>query len=152
MSLGDFFPKDFKDIYLNGKIKPGTALLLKVESFKINHPKYIILTALSSDKKQICSVVINTEINKNVYKSEKIRKLHIKIRVEEHDFLKYDSYINCTQLLEYSVKEIEKFIKEKPERVLGTVSEEILKKIHNTLTFAETIDNKTKKKYGFALK
>ena len=147
MSLGDHFPEHIKKEFAERGIDIGKTVLIEIEDFDINYPKYVIIVADNSN--DIACVVINTEINENCFPSSDIQSLHIKIDQVNHSFLKYDSFINCTEIREFQKHNIIEFLKNNPERAVGNVSEEILKKIHNTITIAKTITAKDKKRFGF---
>ena len=97
----------------------------------------------------IAGVIINTEINSNIFKTDDLRKLHLPILQQEHPFLKYDSFVDCSQLIKWKIEYIIEVISKKPEIVVGNVTDDLLKKIHLTITFADTITNKEKKNFGF---
>jgi hypothetical protein len=97
----------------------------------------------------IAGVIINTEINSNIFKTDDLRKLHLPILQQEHPFLKYDSFVDCSQLIKWKIEYIIEVISKKPEIVVGNVTDDLLKKIHLTITFADTITSKEKKNFGF---
>lgn len=148
MSLGELFPESLRRRFAEENIEVGKALLIKIEHFKINYPKYIILVAQDITEQLVAYVIINTEINKNVFPTPYLRSLHVRINQEKHDFLDYDSFVNCSELRTFNRQELIGFLMEKPERALGKVDGKILKKIISTLSSAKTIPLYLKQQFG----
>lgn len=71
------------------------------------------------------------------------------IDAERHSFLRYDSYIDCTTLHEKPAADFITSISENPERVVGTVADDIVAKVHEKITFSKSIAKKSKRKFGF---
>ena len=149
MSLGDFFPDDFKARFAKRNIDLGSAILIKIPDFSINYDKYIIVVAKNNAEKSIAYVVINSEANPNVAYNAYLKSLHIKIDKANNPFLERDSFVDCSKLREFSIDKVIAFLKKNPERVVGNVSEDVLKSIHLTIIKATTIEPYIKKKYGF---
>jgi hypothetical protein len=149
MSLGDFFPEELKQNFAERNVDIGQAILIEIPDFNITHSKYVILVSKNEVKLLLAYVLINTEINDNVFPSEYLKSLHVKIDKKRHTFLSYDSWVNCSEIKEIESLKVIKLLKDKPERVLGNVHIDILKKIHSTITIAKTINAATKKKFGF---
>ena len=147
MNLGDFFNDEIRKEYAERQIDIGKALLIKIPDFNVNYPKYCVVVALNNYN--IAGVIINTEINSNIFKTDDLRKLHLPILQRDHPFLKYDSFVDCSQLIKWKIEYIIEVISKKPEIVVGNVTDDLLKKIHLTITFADTITSKEKKNFGF---
>ena len=97
----------------------------------------------------LAGVIINTEVNLNFAWNEALRKLHILIKSNEHPFLKYDSYVDCSKLHKRLISEICDAIKKNPSIVIGNVSEDFLREVVFTILHAKTISVKDKKDFGF---
>lgn len=149
MSLGDFFPDKMKQGFAQRNIDLGNAILIKIPDFDVNYEKYIIVVAKDKHNVELAFVVINTEKNKQIFHTPYLKSLHVKIDKENHKFLDYDSYVDCSKLREFPVKKVVEFLKENPDRAVGNVSENVLRSIYATITSATTIETFFKKKYGF---
>ena len=147
MNLGDFFNDKIRKKYAERQIDIGKARLIQIPEFNVSYPKYCIIVALNQS--DIAGVIINTEINPNIFKAEELRKLHIPILQQDHSFLKYNSFVDCSQLIKWTIEHIVEAITNKPEIVVGNVTTELLKKIHLTIIYTDTISNKEKKSFGF---
>ncbi len=149
MSLGDLFPEYFKESFAYRNIDIGKAILIEIEEFDINYSKYIIVVSSNDNEMLLAYVIINTEINTNVFPNPYLRSLHIKIDKANHPFLAYDSFVNCSEIKSFNTQEVIEFLKNRPERVVGNISEEVLKAIQNKISGARTIPLYLKEKFGF---
>lgn len=147
MNLGILLPQEIKDDFARRNIELGKTLLIEIPDFNISYKKYLIIVATSNS--YIAGVVINTEINLNFAWSEEVKKLHLPIKQQEHPFLKYDSFVDCSKLHKRLITEICNAIKENPSMVIGNVTESLLRTLQITITHAKTISVKDKKEFGF---
>lgn len=147
MNLGILLPQEIKDDFARRNIELGKTLLIEIPDFNISYKKYLIIVATSNS--YIAGVVINTEINLNFAWSEEVKKLHLPIKQQEHPFLKYDSFVDCSKLHKRLIAEICDAIKENPSMVIGNVTESFLRTLQITITHAKTISVKDKKEFGF---
>ena len=147
MNLGILLPQEIKDDFARRNIELGKTLLIEIPDFNILSKKYLIIVATSNS--YIAGVVINTEINLNFAWNEEVKKLHLPIKQEEHPFLKYDSFVDCSKLHKRLITEICNAIKENPSMVIGNVTESLLRTLQITITHAKTISVKDKKEFGF---
>ena len=148
MSLGDFFPEDLKQKFAERNIDIGQSILIKINNFNINYDKYIVLIGFDKENLDCGAVVINSEINENVFPTTYLKSLHVEIDVQNHNFLENNSFINCSEIKTYQKQQLVDFLKANPERLVGNLSDIVLKKVHLTLMNARTITNIEKKKYG----
>ena len=148
-NLGDFFSAEMKKQFAENNINIGATLLVRISDFNVKYPKYIILVAENNNNNFLAYVVINTKINSNIFPTEYLKSLHVKIDKANHNFLDYDSFVDCTKLREFLKKDVIDFITNNPKKVVGNVTDIIMKKIQNTITRTRTIDEFTKKKFGY---
>lgn len=147
MDLGDFFPQEIKDDFAKRNIEIGKTLLIEIPDFNISYKKYLIVVGIN--ELYLAGVIINTEVNLNFAWNEALRKLHLLIKSNEHPFLKYDSYVDCSKLHKRLISEICDAIKKNPSIVIGNVSEDFLREVAFTILHAKTISVKDKKDFGF---
>ena len=147
MNLGDFFPDDLKAKFAENNIDIGQSILIKIPGFQVNYDKYIVVVALSDTR--LAFVVINSEININLFPTEYLKSLHVPIDAANHPFLDHDSYINCSALDSFERSEIIQYLIAHPEKAVGNVNDDILRKIHYTLSIATTIKRHVKREFGF---
>ncbi|PQJ80115.1 hypothetical protein [Polaribacter porphyrae] len=149
MSLGDFFPDDLKNQFAKRNIDLGSAILIQIPNFTVNYDKYIIVVSKNNSDDFLAYVVINSETNTNVAYNSYLKSLHVKIDKENHSFLDRDSFVDCSKLREFLIKDVIDFLAENPERAIGNVSPDVLRLIHITLSTATTIEPFMKRKFGF---
>jgi hypothetical protein len=63
-------------------------------------PKYYIIIGISEDKVALGTVFINSEINKHIFPTQKLKELHVLMPKEDNPFLDHDSYIDCSDIKE----------------------------------------------------
>ncbi len=148
MSLGDFFPEDLKQKFAERNIDIGQSILIKVDNFNISYDKYIVLIGFDKEHLDCGTVIINSEINENLFPTNDLKSLHVEIDVQNHSFLEYNSFINCSEIKAYPKQQLINLLKTNPERLVGNISVDVLKKVHITLMNAKTITNFEKKKFG----
>lgn len=149
MNLGDLFPKNIKEEFAKRNIDIGNALLIKLEDLQVNYDKYIVLVAIDDKDIDVAYVIINTDINVNVYPTPYLQSLHLDIDAARHPFLDYDSHINCSNLREFNKQKLIEFIIANPERVVGNIDPTLLEDVKKTIKKATTILPILKKKYHF---
>jgi hypothetical protein len=122
MSLGDFFPDDLKNQFAKRNIDLGSAILIKIPAFNISYDKYIIVVAKDSKKEYLAYVVINSEANPNFAYNSYSKSLQLKINKVDNPFLEKDSFVDCSNLREFSISTVVEFLKNNPERAVGNIS------------------------------
>lgn len=148
MNLGDLFPSDFKEKHYK-EIDLGSAVLVEISDFNINHKKFAVYFANDKIAEGRCGlVIINSSINENVNRNEYLRSQHVTIDVARHNFLEYDSYIDCTQIHNKEILEIVECLVKDPKRLLGNVSPDVLLKVHEKLISSKLISKKVKQRYS----
>lgn len=148
MNLGDCFSEEFKSQYAKDKIDLGTTLIVEIPNFNLDYKKYAIIVGMESE--EVAFVVINSEINPNVFKSNYLISQHVEIPVLGHeDFLIKDSHIDCTKFQYKTKREVIDYIENNPHIVFN-VTDDVCKKVNNTITYSRSISLQEKKRFGFA--
>lgn len=144
--LGDLFPNALK----KQLIEVGAVLKIHIEVVTPPKVKRFIVVGFNEEKVLLAAVLINTEINPNVFPEVSYKRtLHIELEAEDRPYLVHTSYVNCSQIIEHPVSDIEQFVVEDPSIHIGTVSTLDLEQIITTLKGAKSIKPKIKKRYGF---
>ena len=149
MSLGNLFPDDLRRNFAERNIHIGKAILIEIEDFELNYPKYILIVSKNEEEHILAYVTINTEINENKFPTPYLKSLHVIIDKENHSFLEYDSYVNCSEIRVFNRQNVIDFLINNPHRAVGNVSEAVLRKIHLLLSTSKTIEPYLKRKFGF---
>lgn len=104
-------------------IAPGSVFIGPWEG--IDHEKFLIVAAVNPEKILVCSVIINSQVNRYIQNRPKMLAGQLKLREADYDFLKHDSFANCAQPIKAS---FEHFMKE-DVRYCGILNETDLTKV-----------------------
>lgn len=148
MSLGDAFPKDFREDHARRILKVGSVLRMFVKDTNPPKEKRFIIVGFSEDRVSLASVFINSEINLLVNYSQEVRELHLFLSSDGREYLKHDSYVDCSQLASRAVSDIFESLINRPEACIGEVGRDDMLAIRKTIAGAATIKGKLKKKYS----
>jgi hypothetical protein len=149
MPLGDSFPDKFKEEFSERNIKVGCVIkVTDVDSKPEPKEKRFIIIAETLDSYALGALYVNSEINVNVLRTEKLRRLQVEFSAKSRNYLEWDSWIDCSKIKPFSKEAIMKFIKQNPEKHLGKISEEDLRLLLSTVKGAATLDLTQRKKWG----
>jgi hypothetical protein len=150
MALGDFFSEEFRNEFANRSLERGT--VLRTHFAETNPPKtklFVVLGA-SKDKIVLGVVLINSQINPQIFRNPAVRAWHIPLFAKVYDFLDHDSFVDCTQIFEKSAGDLEKSVSDMPQIVVGKLNSDDLHYVHLAIKEATTIAKVQKRKFGLA--
>lgn len=105
MRFSDALPSAEKLKYVRQSLVPGRILYLHC---KFTHPpknKFIVLVTV---KPLLRVFVVNSEITEWLQARADLRDRQVTIRQQDHDYLRHDSFLNCTETIkQISIKEME---------------------------------------------
>ena len=150
MALGDFFSEEFRSEYASRSLEPGS--IIRMHFRETNPPKIKLFVVLgtSKDKVVLGVVLINSQINPQIFRSATVRAWHIPIMARDYDFLDHDSFVDCTQIFEKSTIELMKSVSETPQIVAGQLNNEDFQHIRQAIKNATTIAKVQKRNFGLA--
>jgi hypothetical protein len=64
--------------------------------------KFFVIIGIDANNSLIGAFLINSNINENIITTKELLDCQFPLRKGDYDFLKYDSYLNCSQLFELS--------------------------------------------------
>lgn len=136
---------------LDDKLEIGSIIFEKVFDTKPPKDKYYIVTGFTADTTILCTVYINTTININLFPTPRLKNLHVPISATDNPFLKYDSFVDCSNLHQKATNMVMSVINNGTGRYgyVSNVSAATLIEIMDTIKNAHTIPPITKKKFGF---
>ena len=150
-SLGDAFPKEFKDGFASRNVKPGVVIKAFVPNTNPPKEKRFVLVGEKYDKLVFATVFINTEINANIFKDADTRQLHLPFDDADREYLDHPSFVDCSQLIFRDKSWLEKILAEDNTRLIGEVNQEDFSLIKKTIKSAKTISISHKKNFGLFL-
>ncbi len=130
---------------------PGTVLYLYCDDLKKN--KYFLVLSFATSAAPVL-FIINTELNEFKLKRPWLKMSQFKINKSDYNFLRHNSYINCSEIKWwFNKKKIRTQINDDEERNKGQLMpvhiKLILKIVHNSPTLSnvekEIIDNSLSK-------
>jgi len=149
MSLGDSFPEQFKEGFSERNTKIGSVIkITDLDSKPEPKEKRFIIIAETSDNYALGALYVNSEINVNVLRTEKLRRLQVEFSANSRSYLEWDSWIYCSKIKPFSKEAITEFLKQNPEKHLGEISDEDLRLLLAIVKGAATLDFTQRKKWG----
>jgi hypothetical protein len=105
MRFGDAIPSAEKLKYVRQSLVPGRILHLHCN---FTHPPKNKFVVLVSVKSSLRVFVINSGITEWLQARPDLRDRQITIRQQDHNYLRHDSFLNCTETIQQiSIKEME---------------------------------------------
>jgi hypothetical protein len=98
-----------------------------------DHKKFFIVAGHSPNKIITCSVYINSNIHPAIFKNQFLLDLQVNIKGNKYPFLKHDSFVCCSTPLFITTENILKWTNSGNCRYIGSIDEEDLKNITETL-------------------
>jgi len=138
------FPEELRHKIADDDVKVGS--VIKLYDIEAGKDKWHIVVGTDNDKLLTATVRINSEINAKM--PPKIRKYQQYIKKEDYHFLKHDSYVNCSMLIEHNRSRLITHVKNNPGLVLGYIEEKQIDEIRSIIADCVTIEPKQKKQFG----
>lgn len=85
--LGDFFPDKHKKDFAARSIKQGIVLKCLVDDTTPPKEKRFIIIGTDANKYVVATVYINTEVNENVFRTQRHKDLNIELKESGRDYL-----------------------------------------------------------------
>lgn len=147
-NLGDLFPDDLKDQFADDNFKISAVLKYHVGS--TNPPKYkrLIIIGFDAQKVFLASVFINSEINLNIFRTQKAKNQHLELDVNNRNYLDKTSFADCSQIKVEDVATIRDLIVNNPSVHIGELSSSDLADVFDKIKNSPTITPKEKRKFG----
>jgi hypothetical protein len=134
----------------NAKSKVHVGAAYYINDLEADKLKMHVIVGISKDRLTSVAVRINSEINKWTPQNE--RGYHVPIAQRNNTFLKYDSHLNCSKLLQKrSIDELTEYFYNNPAMYLGQLNEADVQIARITIAKAHTIENATRELYGLNL-
>jgi hypothetical protein len=148
MSLGESFPGALKKQFSENNLVAGAIIRTWVEHTKPPKIKRFIVIGISQDKILLGVVHINSEINPNVFPTQELRDLHLKLTAGSREYLMHDSYVDCSRIFQLDRENISKLLHDDPACHLGTVGKDDLTRIKTIIKGSRTVSIRIKKMFG----
>lgn len=146
--LGARFPSTTQNDFKKRTLSPGAVFRIKVTDTKPPKTKRILVLAIDKEVVSVGSLYINTEINGRVLRTHELQRLQMPLAAEGRVYLDHDSFLDCSQLHELPLMELQRLYDSNIEAYLGHMSTEDLAHAKKLAGNARTIEEKLKRKYG----
>lgn len=144
--LADSFPDHHKKEFSERNLRPAT--VIKLFDPRAKKEKWHIIIGFNEDKIITATVRINSLKNKNVFRTPQLNKLCHHIKLENNPFLEWDSFVDCSFIIEWRSEELLKIIAKHPGCVKGSMNDREFDSVRSIISIAETISSKQKRKFG----
>ena len=148
MQLGDLFPQELREQLSGNNLKIGSVLRFFMKDTNPPKDKRAIVVGFNDDKILFAYVLINSEINPNMFPTPRLRDLHLSFEANSRSYLTHDSFVDCSQIKEEDAQAMRTEMTDNVGIHIGDLSETDCKKVIDTLRTSFRIDQKIKKKYG----
>ena len=139
-------PANLKEQHRNREIEVGDVYYMRVEG--VDHPKYFIVVGKHENNVSLATVYVNTE--DTYYElNPTLRSLQKEALKEDYDFLKYNSYIDCSNIIPRNISLIQDTFNRDKDIFVGVVNDNQVDDIIRNLIDSPNVKGKTCKRYGF---
>jgi hypothetical protein len=138
MSLGSVFPPGLVKERIKAQLQPGTVVkyTTAMDDGEIHEKRFVVVDV--SDDVLVC--VINSRITQFALNRKHLLKCHVLMRHADHDYMSWDSHVDCTQIKRFELKSVINLLAEKPEWILGKISEDLRSEMVRAISEAMTIE------------
>lgn len=125
-------------------IQRGDILLSEFDG--IDHRKFFVVMGVSEDK--VCGFFfINSNIHPAIFNKQEQLDLQYPLLHRDYDFLKYDSFLCASSVIERSISDIADSIQNRTAQVVGHLKEEHISDVVKMVRASKVISERHKKMY-----
>ncbi len=149
-NLGDMFPRNFVEAFAqNRELTTGDVLYLHCPFTTPPKEKFLLVACCNP----LLVLVINSEINQFIEAREELLNCQVEIPVHDHDFLEWDSFVNCIEAhAAFNIDAIkEKVISEYPRTVRGRIADYCMRAVFTAVQASPTMKRGQKRQILEAL-
>jgi hypothetical protein len=145
--LGDHFPIKVREDFYNRCLVRGGVLRFHTDITVPPKIKLFVVWGIKESLDRIGLSFINTEIKS--IRNPHLKALQYPLLVKNNNFLKNDSFLDCSKIYELSLKTVRNLLKKKCEVFLGRISTMDLSTAEEIISNALTIEDILKERYEF---
>ena len=141
--LGDHFPDDLKQDYIDRHLVPGQVLYLFCDFTDPPKEKYLVLACVEPEP---LLFVINSSIPAFIARRPDMRRCQVRVTTSTHPFLDHDSFINCAETIPLSDQpNMRQQLLTGVGRIKGTLDDAARRQVLNAVRAAVTVSPSYKK-------
>lgn len=142
MPIWDKLPPEERRKYIHARLTPGRVILLYCDFTKPkSKDKFLVLVRIEPEP---LFFVINSEVSEFIRKREWLFQCQVEIGHEEHAFLEYHSYIDCTKAQKIALHDVYEQVEKDIGRLKDEITPQIREQIVAAVKFAKTLSPKQK--------
>ncbi len=131
---------------ISDSIQRGDILLSEFDG--IDHRKFFVVMGVSEDK--ICGFFfINSNIHPAIFNKQEQLSLQYPLLRRDYKFLKYDSFLCASSVIERRVSDISESIQDRTTQVIGHMKEEHIADVIAMVRTSKVISERHKKLYFY---
>lgn len=146
--MGIKIPAEISAGLNDDRLEVGSIFFTMVYDTKPPKEKYFVVVGFTKDSLILGNVYINSEINPNRFPSSELKALHLPISVVDCPFLKWNSFVDCSEIYSKNVEEIKQLIEKGDSPYVGSLPSCVFQNILLLLQSAITIPLFKKRKFG----
>ena len=126
----------------------GRGDILLSEFDGIDHRKFFVVMGVSEEK--VCGFFfINSNIHPAIFNKQEQLKLQYPLRSRDYSFLKYDSFLCASSVIERSVADISDGIRNQTTMVIGRMKDEHINDVVEMVRASKVISERHKRLYFY---
>lgn len=151
MSLANAFPASLKAASIKRQLRPGAVIKIQttMDDGEIHEKRFVVVDVDLESFTFTC--VINSNIPRIVANNPDLLKCQVRIDMESHPFMDWDSHIDCSRIRTYPADDTCEQLAENPVWVLGTITADVRDLIMAALKDAPGMSVKEVERYCAAL-
>jgi len=131
---------------ISDSIQRGDILLSEFDG--IDHRKFFVVMGVSEDK--ICGFFfINSNIHPAIFNKQEQLELQYPLLRRDYKFLKYDSFLCASSVIERRVSDISESIQDRTTQVIGHMKKEHIADVVEMVRASKVISERHKKLYFY---
>lgn len=141
MQVWDRLPPEERRKYIHARLTPGRVLLLHCDFTTPPKDKFLVLISIEPET---LFFAINSEVSKFIRKREWLFQCQVEIGHEDHTFLEYHSFIDCTTAHGIALRDVYEQLERDIGRLKDNVNPLVREQIAAAVKFAKTLSAKHK--------
>lgn len=131
---------------IEGSIDRGDILLSEFDG--IDHCKFFVVMGISEEK--VCGFFfINSNIHPSIFQKQELLDLQYPLKQEDYSFLKYDSFLSASNVIERSLSDISEGLKKGTASVIGKMKDEHIEDVLTMVRGSKVISERQKCLYFY---
>ena len=127
-------------------IQRGDILLSEFDG--IDHRKFFVVMGVSEDR--VCGFFfINSNIHPAIFNKQEQLDLQYPLLHRDYEFLKYDSFLCASSVIERRVEDISEGISNRSTQVIGRMKEEHIEDVMRMVRESKVISERHKRRYFY---